>query len=54
MVTPQPLSRMRTGFIFNEADLSDDFNHTLGNIIKVTQESEGGREGTEAEVTIFP
>jgi len=42
------------GFIFNEADLPDDFDHTLGNIVEATQESEGCREGTEVEVTIVP
>jgi hypothetical protein len=33
------------GFILIETDLPDDFDHTLGNIIEVTQESKGCREG---------
>jgi hypothetical protein len=33
------------GFILIETDLPDDFDHTLGNIIEVTQESRGCREG---------
>ena len=32
-------------FILIETDLPDDFDHTLGNIIEVTQESKGCREG---------
>ena len=42
------------GFTLIEADLPEDFDHTLGNIIEVTQESEDCRESGEAEVTIVP
>ena len=42
------------GFTLMEADLPQDFDHTLGNIIEVTQESEDCRESGEAEVTIVP
>ena len=41
------------GYTLVEADLPEDFDHTLGNTLEVTQESEGCREGTEAEVTIL-
>jgi hypothetical protein len=41
-------------FTLMEADLPEDFDHTLGNIPEVTQESEVCRESTEAEVTIVP
>jgi hypothetical protein len=41
-------------FTLTEADLPEDFDHTLGNILEVTQESEVCRESTEAEVTIIP
>jgi len=41
-------------FTLTEADLPEDFDHTLGNIIEVTQESEDCRESGEAEVTIVP
>ena len=41
-------------FILTESDLPEDFDHTLGNIIEVTQESEDCRESGEAEVTIIP
>ena len=33
------------GFILIETDLPDDFDHTLGNIIEVTQESKGCSKG---------
>jgi len=42
------------GFTLMEADLPEDFDHTLGNILEVTQESEVCRESSEAEVTIVP
>jgi len=42
------------GFTLMEADFPEDFDHTLGNTIEVTQESEGCRESGEAEVTIVP
>ncbi len=42
------------GFVLIEADLPEDFDHTLGNTIEVTQESEDCRESGEAEVTIVP
>jgi len=41
-------------FTLMEADFPEDFDHTLGNILEVTQESEVCRESTEAEVTIVP
>jgi hypothetical protein len=41
-------------FTLMEEDLPEDFDHTLGNILEVTQESEVCRESTEAEVTIVP
>jgi len=42
------------GFTLMEANLPEDFDHTLGNILEVTQESEDCRESGEAEVTIVP
>lgn len=42
------------GFVLIEADLPEDFDHTLENTIEVTQESEDCRESGEAEVTIVP
>jgi len=42
------------GFILTELGLPEDFDHTLGNILEVTQESEDCRESGEAEVTIVP
>ena len=42
------------GFVLMEADLPEDFDHTLGNTLEVTQESEVCRESTEAEITIVP
>ena len=41
-------------FNLTGADLPEDFDHTLGNILNVTQKSEVCRESTEAEVTIVP
>ena len=41
-------------FTLMEADLPGDFDHTLGNTLDVTQESEVCRESTEAEVIIVP
>ncbi|MEA1940091.1 MAG: hypothetical protein U9N03_05455 [Candidatus Caldatribacteriota bacterium] len=42
------------GFTLIEADLPEGFDHTLGHVLEVTQESEGCREGTEAEIIIIP
>ena len=42
------------GFTLLEGDLPMDFDHTLGNILEVTQKSEVCRESTEAEITIIP
>ena len=42
------------GFVLMEAVLPEDFDHTLGNTLEVTQKSEVCRESTEAEITIFP
>jgi len=42
------------GFTLIEADLLEDFDHTLGNTLEVTQESEDCRESGETEVKIVP
>jgi len=42
------------GFTITELELPEGFDHTLENILEVTQESEGCRESGEAEVTIVP
>jgi len=41
-------------FTLMKTDLPEDFDHTLGNTIEVTQESEDCRESGEVEVTIVP
>lgn len=42
------------GFTITELELPESFDHTLENILEVTQESEDCRESGEAEVTIVP
>jgi len=41
-------------FTLTEVDLPEDFDHTLGNTLDVTQESKVCRESSKAEVTIVP
>jgi len=38
--------------MLTESNLPYDFDHTLGNIIEVIQESEGYRVGAEVEIII--
>ena len=42
------------GFLLVEADLPEDFNHTLGNNLNVTQNSEGCNESNAVTVPILP
>ena len=41
-------------FVLTEADLPEDFDHTLGNNLKVTQNSEGCNESPAVNVPISP
>jgi len=41
-------------FVLTEADLPEDFDHTLGNNLKVTQNSEGCNESPAVTVPISP
>ena len=42
------------GFLLMEADLPDGFDHTIGNNLSVTQNSEGCTESTAVNVPISP
>jgi hypothetical protein len=42
------------GFHLVEADLPEDFDHTLGNNLNVTQNSEGCNESSAVTVPILP
>ena len=42
------------GFLLVEADLPEDFDHTLGNNLNVTQNSEGCNESNAVTVPISP
>ncbi len=41
-------------FTLLEADLPEDFDHTIGNTLSITQKLEGCNESSDAEVTIIP
>ena len=42
------------GFLLVEANLPEDFDHTLGNNLNVTQNSEGCNESSAVTVPILP
>ncbi|GAB4112940.1 MAG: hypothetical protein Kow00103_03680 [Candidatus Caldatribacteriota bacterium] len=41
-------------FTLLEADLPEDFDHTIGNTLSITQKSEGCNESSAVEVAIIP